>query len=269
MAYVDDILRAYARGAKNKAPRPVAGDVNLAPLVMARINRDGIVMRPAWTFRLRRLEFGLGLAAAVGAAVVALNLSLEIMDRTGALEFMNFGPNGIPAIASSIPVDYLGIAVLAALIGYIMVRRTPWFSHHSHLRLTALYALFVLAVSMSFSLTPSLSGAILALNPAGRSLFTLVTASTASPYRLDENQAIIGRVTKSSATEIVVETPAHTVLRLQGTPNNTLFTEPFFTEGQIVKAVGEMRNGVFFVSAADTMGPRGLNYFSTAVEIRR
>lgn len=276
MAYVDDILKAYARGAKNQAPRPAAGDVDIAPLVMARIHRQGIVMRPALVFRLKRFGFGAALVGFAALAVAGLNLSLAMMERAGALEFINFGPRGVPAIASTLPLDYLAAALVFGIIGYALLRRTTLFAGLSHLRLTALYAVFILGLSMSFSLSPQVSDAVLALNPDGHLIAGQITArlsqsrspqseAAAGRYGINENVAIIGRVTKSSPAEIVVETPAHTVVRLQGGRNNALFTEPFYTEGQIVKAVGEMRDGVFIVSAADTMGPRGLDYFSTAI----
>lgn len=256
-----DILKAYARVDQRRLEQ--VGELNLAPKVMAEIMAGKRVMKPLWLVQLKKALAGSSALGLTILAILALNFSLFMMDRHGALELINFGPYGIPAIASSLPYDFLALAAMAALAGYAFLRHFNLTIHHSHLRLAALYSMFVVSLAMSFSFT-GLNAAALALNPSGRSIVDKIIAHYAArfQYNLDENQAIIGRVVKSLPEEILVETPLKTVIRLQEPPANNYLKQPFITEGQIIKALGWREGDVFHVSVADAVGLNGANFFN-------
>lgn len=268
MAYVEDILKSFFKAEKRRLR--LAGPVDIAPAVMAAITKKKVAMHSAWRFRLKQTTRITGCALLSIGAIMALNVGLVIMQRNGSLEFINFGSYGIPPIAETLPVDYIAAMLVLGIFGYSILRTFSLVTHHSHLRLAALYALFIFGVSLSFSFS-GVNDSLLALNPSGKALADLLSKNylTGYHYNLNENNALIGKIIKSSPSQLTVETPKHTVMTLTSSDNSPqpAFTEPFFTQGQIIKAVGDKRGDVFYVSYADTVGPHGLEYFQNSPSI--
>ena len=259
MFQCDDILRLYSRADRLKKARS-GSTIDVCKDVMTALKTGTIEMTPRRVFLLQRLAKLGGFAFCTGLAIIALNITLHLLERSGALEFLNLGPTATFLVAPLIPLDFAILFAVAGIAGYFFLRQMSLVTHHSYLRLAVLYGFFILAAGLSFSNT-QLYDTALALNPFGRALSDGVQNYylARAQYQVDENQALIGRVVRADAAGVLVETPKHSMVELAGTQD--LLNEPFFMEGQIIKAVGHRDGERFFVSFADTVGKHGQDYF--------
>ncbi len=259
---IDEILITYAQAERSKTRHQENTDVTA--FVMQKIRHGEVALKPWHKVVLKKLgKTGIFLGC-TALAIFSLNLGFFLLDRTGALEFANFGPSGLSAIAMRLPVDFFLLFLVAACVSFVILRKSAFTARHSTLRLAALFSLCLAALAMSFSASGA-GKTLLAVSPDGRTVFETLTRAylARSTYNLDENLTLIGRIMKSSPGELTVETPNNNLVRLVKDQENDLdFNEPFFTQGQIVKAIGHKQGDAFYVSSADTLGARGLNYFN-------
>jgi hypothetical protein len=91
--------------------------------VLARIQAEGLAIRPRWRQRARPAAYGLAALLALGAAVLLSNAGLYELDADGSLELLYFGGRFLGAFLGRVPYDVLLSALALAGLGAWLLRR--------------------------------------------------------------------------------------------------------------------------------------------------
>lgn len=121
---------------------------NYARIIMSKIERGEIKMRPKWYFILGSIFFACGVFMIVFMGSIFINISLFEIIGKKTYEFFYFGPIGILAFFENVPLLTNLFAIFCIFFGGFMLKQSHFAFERSFLAIISLVFIF----SLSFGL---------------------------------------------------------------------------------------------------------------------
>ena len=207
---------------------------NISKIIREKIHSKQIKMRPRAYFVTGAVLLGAGGAFALIASAFFVGVSFFRIRIHAPFSYLGAGQAGIQAFASTFPWIPIALAVLAAGIGLLIMKKFDFSYRHAFI-----------GVSVGFCAVILMLGAVVDASelPNGAEQTPLIGALSGIDY--DTPALVTGTITNISTDEVTITTPDQIEHKVQLEEKPSVSPSNPVKKGDWARVLGEQENGEF------------------------
>lgn len=218
--------------------------IDCRSFVMDTIQNGRVTMRSRWLVMTQELGIRTSWIVMVLSLVGVLNLSLFLLSRSPAFEFVDFGLSGYGLLLKNMPYGWWALAFALLVVAIIVMKRFSW---------SYVWPLHVFAFLLIGSVFAVSGGAFaagindylyrrLVEEPGASNSFLAKIYCLGAHRSLSSPEALIGEVMYVEGNSLVVQTPELDVYTVEVDKKTVWPGADQLSKFQVVKMIGQRRN---------------------------